>query len=148
MKKYLLSGGNVLISGAYIGTDAVENNDSTTIEFLKEVLHFRWMTNHADNVGNLKVTDKASSLFLPSLSYNVEYHPDIYKVESPDGIEPVGDDAFRIFRYDGNNVCAGVGFSGDYQSVILGFPFEAIPSEKKRAELMKQILQFFQNENN
>lgn len=147
LKEYLLSGGNVLVSGAYIGTDAVENNDSATIDFLKEFLHYRWMTNHADNVGNLKVTDKASWLFLPSLSYNTEYHPDIYKVESPDGIEPVGDDAFRIFRYESNNVCAGVGFSGDYQSVILGFPFETIPSEKERAELMKQILQFFQKEN-
>ncbi|PWE01074.1 golvesin C-terminal-like domain-containing protein [Marinilabilia rubra] len=147
LKKYLLSGGNILVSGAYIGTDAAENKDTATIEFLKEFLHYRWMTNHADNVGNLKVTDEASALFLPSLSYNVEYHPDIYKVESPDGIEPVGDDAFRIYRYESNNTCAGVGFSGHYQSVILGFPFEAIASEKERAELMKQVLQFFQNEN-
>lgn len=147
LKKHLLYGGNVLVSGAYVGTDAVENEDTTTIEFLKELLHYRWMTNHADNVGNLKVTDKASSWFLPSLSFNTEYDSDLYKVEAPDGIEPAGDDAFRIYRYESNNVCAGVGYSGHYNTIVLGFPFETITSQKTRAELMKQILQFFQKEN-
>jgi hypothetical protein len=143
LKKYLLSGGNILVSGAYIGTDPVENQDTLAVEFLKEFLHFRWMTNHADNVGVMDVTDEASSLFLPSINYNAEYHPHIYKVEAPDGIEPVGEDAFRIYRYQSNNVCAGVGYSGSFRSVVLGFPFETITSERARADLMKQILMFF-----
>jgi hypothetical protein len=147
LKKHLLSGGNVLVSGAYVGTDAVENEDTTTVEFVKEFLHYRWMTNHADNVGDLKVTDKASSSFLPSLSFNTEYDSELYKVEAPDGIEPAGDDAFRIYRYQSNNVCAGVGYSGHYNTVVLGFPFETIISQNNRAELMKKILQFFQKEN-
>jgi hypothetical protein len=143
LRKYLSSGGNVLVSGAYIGTDPVENQDTATVEFLKEFLHYRWMTNHADNVGALKVTDEASLMFSLSLNYNVEYDPDIYKVEAPDGIEPVGDDAFRIYRYQSNGVCAAVGYSGAFKSVALGFPFETIPSDEERGELMKQILAFF-----
>lgn len=143
LKKYLLSGGNVLVSGAYIGTDPVENQDTVAVEFIEEFLHYRWMTNHADNVGGLKVTNEASSIFSSSLNYNAKYDSDIYKVEAPDGIEPVGEEAFRIYRYQSNNVCAGVGYSGPFRSVALGFPFETITSEKARTELMKQILMFF-----
>jgi N-acetylmuramoyl-L-alanine amidase len=143
LRKYLLSGGNVLVSGAYIGSDAVENQDTTVVEFLKEFLHYRWMTKLADNVGALKLTDRASSMFSSSLNYNVEYDPDIYKVEAPDGIDPVGEDAFRIYRYQGNGVCAGVGYSGAFKSVALGFPFETISSVEEQGELMKQILAFF-----
>jgi N-acetylmuramoyl-L-alanine amidase len=147
LQAYLLSGGNVFVSGAYIGTDPVDHQDTATVDFLKEFMHYRWMTNHADNLGTLKVTDRASSGFLPKLNYNVEYHPTIYKVEAPDGIEPVGDGAFSIFRYISNNVSAGVGYSGQFRSVALGFPFETITSEQERVELMKQILMLFTEEN-
>jgi hypothetical protein len=145
LKRFVSEGGNVLISGAYIGTDAVENNDTLAIDFAKKYLHYRWMTNHADNTGELMVTDKASAFFMPSLSYNAGYHPHIYRVEAPDGIEPAGDGAFRIFRYSAGKVSAGVAYSGSYRSVALGFPFEAVSDHKERNKLMKDILNFFQN---
>ncbi|MDK2840870.1 MAG: hypothetical protein PWQ17_375 [Anaerophaga sp.] len=146
LERFVSKGGNVLISGAYIGTDAVENNDTVAIGFAEAYLHYRWMTNHADNTGELMVTDKASALFMPSLSYNAGYHPHIYKVEAPDGIEPAGDGAFRIFRYTAGKVSAGVAYSGSYRSVALGFPFEAVPDKEERNKLMKDILKFFQRD--
>jgi hypothetical protein len=143
LKEYLEERGNLFISGAYIGTDPEERKDSLGVDFAAKFLHYRWMTDHADNQGKLIVPDQVSSFFQPQLIYNTGYHPHIYKVESPDGLEPVGDGAFRIYRYASNNVCAGVGYSGEYRTVALGFPFETIQSEGERTELMKEILSFF-----
>lgn len=72
------------------------------------------------------------------------YSPEIYKVEAPDAIEPIGENAKVLLRYTGNNKSAGVLYNGDYQSVILGFPFETLKNKKYRNELMKQMLQFFE----
>lgn len=142
IKRYLDRGGNIFISGAYIGTDMVENNDSAAIDFAKNVLHYRWMTNHADNTGALMVTDQAKPFFR-KVSYNAQYHPYLYKVEAPDGIEPSGDGAFRIYRYAAGKVSAGVAYSGNYKCVILGFPFETITNRNEQNQLMKDILMFF-----
>ena len=146
IQEYLEQGGNILISGAYIGTDLVENNDSAAIDFGKSILHYRWMTNHADNVGLITVTDPAAPNFISEVTYNTGYHPGIYKVEAPDGIEPVGDGAFRIFRYAGNKVSAGVAYSGSYKCVILGFPFETLTRSQDKNLLMEDILEFFRRE--
>ncbi|MFO8002461.1 MAG: hypothetical protein R6U46_14580 [Marinilabilia sp.] len=143
--RYIDNGGNVLASGAYIATDMAENEDSAAIEFAKEKLGYEWMSNHADNVGDVVVTDRASPLFLSSLSYNADYHPDIYKVEAPDALEPVGDGAFRLFRYSAGKSSAGIGNAGDHKNVVLGFPFETITSEANRNKLMEQILSFFRD---
>ncbi len=142
--RYLESGGNLLMSGAYVGTDMVENNDTTAIAFAEKYLHFVWRTNHADNVGKVRVTDSAAPLFIDSLEYNASYHPYIYRVEAPDGIEPVGEGAKSIFRYAANNVSAATAFSGSHRSIVLGFPFETIVSKEKRDKLMKQIMYYFE----
>jgi hypothetical protein len=143
--QYVDNGGNVFASGAYIGTDMVENDDSLAVDFAREKLGYEWMTNHADNVGRVKVTDRASSHFLPRLRFNAAYHPDIYKVEAPDAIEPAGDDAFRLFRYSANKASAAAARSGAYKCVILGFPFETIASAEDRHVLMEQVLTFFRD---
>ncbi|MGQ1890068.1 golvesin C-terminal-like domain-containing protein [Thermophagus sp. OGC60D27] len=146
IQEYLEQGGNILISGAYIGTDLVENNDSAAIDFAKNVLHYRWMTNHADNGGLLTATDPASPYFIPKVQYNTRYHPGIYKVEAPDGIEPVGDGAFRIYRYANSKVSGGVAYSGNYKCVILGFPIETMPRSHEQNQLIKDILNFFRRD--
>ena len=72
-----------------------------------------------------------------------DYNPTIYKVESPDAIEPKGNDAKVLFRYKGDNKTAGVCFDGNYQTIVLGFPFETIINEIERNELMGQILKYW-----
>lgn len=142
--RYLESGGNLFMSGAYVGTDMVENNDTTAIQFAEEYLHFAWRTNHADNVGEVLVTDAAAQVFPHSLEYNTSYHPNIYKVEAPDGIEPVGEGAKSICRYAVNNVSAGTAYAGNHRAIVLGFPFETIVDKEKRTELMKQVMRYFE----
>jgi len=68
---------------------------------------------------------------------------DIYKVEAPDGIEPIGSGAKTIMRYAENNISAGIGYRGKYKLVIFGFPFETIPDEKMRHRVMKGVLLYF-----
>ncbi|MDP2890102.1 MAG: hypothetical protein Q8P34_14195, partial [Bacteroidota bacterium] len=108
-----------------------------------EVLHFTPMTNHASKSGCIYPVNAVKDLFSGEFKFVQEYHPAIYKVESPDAIEPKGKDAKVLFRYKGDNKTAGVCFDGDYKSVVLGFPFETITTEKQRDELMRQVLKYW-----
>ncbi|MCD7916604.1 MAG: hypothetical protein LUG96_15975 [Tannerellaceae bacterium] len=50
--------------------------------------------------------------------------------------------SFTVFCYSENNISAGVASVGDYNTLILGFPFETIQEASARNALMKNILQF------
>ena len=68
--------------------------------------------------------------------------PEIYTVESPDGIEPADSTARVILRYEENHISAGVAYSGsDYRVVLFGFPFEAILGEEARVMVMGRVLE-------
>jgi hypothetical protein len=143
LSNFTKNGGNVFMSGAYIGTDMNENRDSAAIHFASDILHFTWRTNHATKVGLVKSTDQGVSVFPGELSFNTTFNPEIYRVESPDAIEPYGDNAFRICRYASGSTSAGIAYIGSYKAVILGFPFETITGDDAKAELMKKVLHFF-----
>lgn len=141
IKQFAQAGTGILVSGAYIGTDMVENKDSLAIQFAKEYLHYSWRTNHADQSGSVYLTDAAPDRFPAKLDYNTSYQPSIYTVEAPDAIEPVGKQAVTLFRYKSNNSSAGVFYKDHYTVVSLGFPFETIMDEEGRNELMKTVLE-------
>ncbi|MCU4156172.1 hypothetical protein J1N10_09285 [Carboxylicivirga sp. A043] len=134
---------HVFMSGAYVGSDIKLNNDTLANDFAADVLRFKWRTNHAVKNGNVYSTDYAAPIFIGQVEFNTEHSPVFYTVEAPDGIEPVGINAVTAFRYNENNVSAGTLYNGEYKTVILGFPFETVMSEKERDELMKQVLKFF-----
>ncbi len=134
---------NVFISGAYVGSDIHLTNDTVAAQFAADVLKFKWRTNHAVKNGDVYTTDYAAPVFSGEINFNTGYHPDIYTVEAPDAIEPVGKDAVTAFRYKENNSSAGTFYQGEYKTVVLGFPFETIVSEKERDLLMKTILDIF-----
>jgi hypothetical protein len=143
IRQYTALGGHVFISGAYIGTDMAENNDTSAMQFAAEVLHYTWRSNHATTLGQVYATDHGSGIFPQKLQFNTTMNEHIYRVESPDAIEPLGAGAIRICRYMSGNASAGVAYRGNYRSVALGFPFETIPDEDERTTLMKMILNFF-----
>lgn len=143
LDQFISNNVNILLSGAYIGTDMVENKDSAAIRFIENKLHYKWRTNHADKVGTLRSTDYVKKLVPDTLKYNSSYHPSIYTVEAPDAIEASGPHAHTIFRYKSNNTSAGVLFNKGYKSISLGFPFESLIFEDERTELMKSILKIF-----
>jgi hypothetical protein len=137
--------GKLFISGAYIGSEFGEPNDTITAAFAKEILHFTWRTGHASKGGAFYTTDYARKWFNGKWNFNTGYDPDIYTVEAPDGIEPVGKNAITAFRYGENNVSAGIVFNGNYRIVAMGIPFEAILNSTDRQSLMQQIINFFES---
>lgn len=135
-------GVSLLLSGAYVGTDLKIREDSVAMNFANHVLGFQWRTNHACRNGKVSVTDKGSRFFNDELKFNTGYDPVLYKVESPDAIEP-DSEAQTVLRYSENQLSAGVFLERDYKVLILGFPFESIQTLEMRSGFMKAILEAF-----
>jgi hypothetical protein len=133
----------LFLSGAYIGTDLDLCGDTLARKFAGDVLHYRFMTNHASKSGCIYPVSAVKADFTGEFKFVQDYNPAIYKVESPDAIEPKGENAKVLFRYKSDNKTAGVCFDGNYHSVILGFPFETITTDKQRDELMGEILKYW-----
>lgn len=138
------AGGNILITGAYPGSELMESGDSLALRFAAEKLHFQPRTGHASRTGDFYSTDYGRAWFSLRGKFTTGYSPEIYGVESPDGIEPAGKEAFTAFRYGDNHISAGVAWKGPYRTLVLGFPLETIGDEETRTALVKQILEFFE----
>jgi len=135
--------GKMFLSGAYIGTDFVENKMKEVEKFAGEVMHYKWRTNFASKSGEIFSTDYAKSYFTGQYKFNTTLNNKIYMVEAPDGIEPVGNNVITAFRYKDTGVSAGIIYNGKYKIVALGFPFETVLDKDNRFNLMKQIIRFF-----
>ena len=135
------AGAKLLISGAYVGSDLGLCGDTLTKKFAAEVLHYAHRTNHASKSGLVYTVNSLRTDPSQQYHYMNDWHPSIYKVESPDAIEPVGKDASVLFRYFGDNKSAGIWYKGKYQSVVLAIPLETISSDGERDDMIKQILQ-------
>jgi hypothetical protein len=144
ISRYTREGGHVLLSGAYVGTDMMENDDSAAVRFASEVLHYTWRSDHATTEGSLYATDRSGIDFPAFLQFNTDAHAAIYRVESPDAIEPSGNGAFRIYRYASGGRSAAVAYRGAYKSIVLGFPFETIQTPEQRAAFMSGVMNFFE----
>jgi hypothetical protein len=143
---FVAGGESILLSGAYIATDMVMQEDEEAMEFAKNILGFSWRTNHADNTGRVLVTDAAQEVFLPEILYNNGYHPYIYTVEAPDALVPEGKNSRAVYLYASNQTAAAVLHNGNHKVLSLGFPFESITDPHVRDQFMKEILQFFESQ--
>ena len=143
IRKFTENGGNIFVSGAYLGKDMFAGKDSTDQDliFAESVLHYSWAIDHASSSG--RVFFNSDSLFSSDslLQFNQGYNPKIYTVEAPDALNPVKD-SYTILRYKDNSFCAAVGHKGEYNTVIMGFPFESIIKKEQRDYLMKMVLEF------
>ena len=148
---YCTNGGNMFVSGSYVATDIWDNPASGCgdIEksFATDVLGYQWRTGQASTTGDVRsVPSIHRSLDIGGgqWHFSSELNQTTYCVESPDGIIPA--DTKRggvIMRYSENNIPAGVAVSmKGHNSVVLGFPFEAIESQDGRNLLMSHILKF------
>ena len=142
--KYCQSGGNLFISGAYVGSDLFDNsNDSLDIKFGQEVLKYNFRTDHAVKTGGVFSTEPEFFPIDQPFAFNTSFRSDLYKVESPDAIEAIGPESKTILRYSENNTSAAVAHTGETNIIVFGFPFETIVSGKQRDEVMHAILNFF-----
>jgi hypothetical protein len=141
LKNYLESGGNLLITGAYIGTDVHQNQQDSVIGAL---LKYKWRTHHASQLGQVIAADTSTFDIPKLLRFNTQYHPKIYKVETPDAIEPYDSTANTMMRYTENNMSAGVfANTGTYKVAAFGFPLESILDKNQKNSFMEQIIHFF-----
>ncbi|WP_421920748.1 fibronectin type III domain-containing protein [Marinifilum sp.] len=144
IRKYILSkDAKLILSGAYLGTDVIECGDTLMKEFIEKELHFLFRTNYASKSGAIYHPNEVRKDFSGEYQFETGYNRNIYKVEAPDAIEPVGKNAKVFLRFTYNSKSAGVVYDGDYHSIILGFPFETLRTKKDRNEMMSKIMRFF-----
>ena len=145
---YLDSASKILKSSSENITKFETGIDSRerTKDFARNTLKYRWMTNYASSKGEVKYSQNPFGLGKDiNNHYSFDTHPNshCYSVESPDGLVPVGDNSWTIFRYADNNISAGVAYNGeDYRCITLGFPIEALEEQEQINNLMSEILSF------
>lgn len=156
IRAYTTAGGDVLVSGANIGTDVWETVYPVKVDtlardaaqsFVKEVFGYRYLTGHASRLGQVEPFNGGGWTFR-SVKEPFQYQstpcPEIYCVENPDGIVPVSKKAFSTLRYSGSNVSAATAFNqGKYKAVSIGFPLETVKDKSVRDALIADALSWF-----
>jgi hypothetical protein len=140
-------GARILVSGAYTGSDLALCGDTLAGRFAKNVLHYSPRTNHASKSGLIYTVNSLKKNNSEQYHYINDWHPSIYKVESPDAIEPAGKEASVLFRYFSDNKSAGIWYKGKYQTVVLGIPIETIATDDARDALIGQLLRLMDLKN-
>ena len=147
---YCGQGGNIFVSGAFVGTDLWDNRlaapEEADKKFATEVLKYKWRVGQAAKMGKVKTVASPFPSLTGEYTYHHELNEDSYVVEAPDAIEPATKDAYTVMRYSESNLSAGVAYQGDYKTYIMGFPFEAVRTEAEREALMNAVLNFFKSE--
>ena len=144
IQNYLNSGGNILISGSYIGSDLFSNKLSDDAEFGENILKYKLNTGHAVRTGEVYST---KSIIFPQngvIRFNTELNSEIYAVEAPDAIGSINGSE-NILRYKENDTSAGILYKKDYGIVAIGFPFETIIDQIVRDKVMSNILKYLLN---
>lgn len=143
IRDYCNSGGNIIVSGAFVGTDLWDNQfaDIADKEWAEEILKYKWRNNYGSVTGRVKSVTSPFKSIEGNYNYYNELNSKSYVVENPDAIEPVGDNAYTVYRYTENNFSAGTFYKGDrYNTCILGFPIESIKDQNMRIQLIKGIV--------
>ena len=152
IKRYTSKGGNIIISGSYIGTDiwdrvypvtVDENFRKKSMDFAVKTLGFRWEGSHASRCGEVRAYGTWPSEARPSFSFCNAPNPKIYCVEAPDGIAPANASSRTFLRYADTSVSAGILYQGEcYRTVCIGFPIEVLESDDDIRAIIARSLSF------
>lgn len=148
IKAFTQAGGNVLVSGAYVGTDIWDkpNASESEISFAKNVLGYQWVDRSATLRGEVYTVPTQFSQFTDGdkIKFCNELNSKLYAVESPDAIKASDELGATLMRYSENNIPAAIASKRyGYNTVVMGFPFEVITSASDRDSLMRQVMEFF-----
>ena len=156
ISEYTQEGGNILISGANIGTDVWQGIypvpvDSAyradTKKFVQDVLGYSWRTNYASEtaeVRTIRCEEIDHSAITGPISYENKPNETIYNVETPDGIIPANKKAASFMRYTDTEISAGVCYNaGNYRVISLGFPIETLKKEKDIQNVIQTAITYF-----
>ncbi|MBR5205379.1 MAG: xanthan lyase [Bacteroidaceae bacterium] len=128
---YTRQGGNLLVSGSYLGSILPASLAQNTLKF----------THGGSMYG---VTTGQVSGANSTMTFPTKVNEKSYAVPAPDCLLPVGG-AYSTYVYTPGNYGAGIAYKGaDYRTFVLGFPFESIDNTTERAKVMKAALGLFE----
>ena len=133
---FTLSGGNVMVSGAYIGSDMMAADEQ---KFTADIFKYQ-LTGVQPNDSITFVSGMNTELTVYGRMNEVRY-----PVPRMDVISPVGG-AFPTMAYRPAGVSAAVAYQGaDYHSLAFGFPLESITDVEVRRSIFYAATQFLLN---
>lgn len=135
LREYCLNGGNLLVSGAYIASDMSRNASDRA--FLQQVLKVGF-------AGTLPTPQPEFTLQWDGQLLPIACRPNErqYAVAHPDCLA-AAEGAFPMMLFGAVRTAAGVAYDGgDYKSITLSVPFEVIPGEGTRMQMMESFLHF------
>ena len=133
LRSYAKSGGRILVSGAYVGSDMTQPHERS---FMSDVLKTTF-TGTDTNAGN----NMADGL---GLSFDIirQINDRHFAATSVDRIAACDGRSFAAMRYQDGST-AGVAYDGtDYKSFVMGYPYECINNVRTRQQVMKGLLGF------
>ena len=152
LERHAESGGAILVSGAYIGSDfsdpifpvVADPRDMTVARnFAASILHYKWLSANAATTGAVNTVFSPAAI-PPMGKYIFAQNPggERFCTESADAISPVGEGACTIMRYSENNLPAAVAYSGKWRAATLGFPIESLTTKGQIDRLLADLLNF------
>ena len=152
MERVAQAGGNLVVSGENIGSDLSIVDDKLLTKRVESLLHYTHMSDNASNTGKLEAIANSLHCFGKQgeiYHFHTDPNQDVYLSKHPDGIVPKGSGACAVMRYKENQLNAAVAYKADkYRSCIFGFPIECLTSQTQINAIIKQIIQFFEKNNN
>lgn len=133
LRSYAKSGGRILVSGAYVGSDMTQPHERS---FMSDVLKTTF-TGTDTNAGNNMVDGLR-------LSFDIirQINDRHFAATSVDRIAACDGRSFAAMRYQDGST-AGVAYDGtDYKSFVMGYPYECINNVRTRQQVMKGLLGF------
>lgn len=154
IRNYTSKGGNLIVSGAYIGTDVWSKlypinidrkKHEATTEFATKVLGYKHGGNYGSKTGRIQMTSGGAFKWKPGKYFQLINTPNKthYCVENPDAILPASRAGSTIARYADTGAPAGVAYKGDgYRTVCYGFPIETVTGAEDMQIIMELSLNF------
>ena len=132
LRKVVKTGGNLLVSGANILSDA---QDTPAAAFAQEVLGCTLANPFGTHTG-----------LIADMPFSRDLNPDIYSVECPDALKPAGKTARAWLRYPGSGLTAAVYCQGDnFRTVSLGVPLETVVRAADREWILREVMDYLYN---
>ena len=132
LRSYAQGHGNLLVSGAYIGTDMTVAAER---QFLADVLKVSYSGTYREPSGLV-------SGLGTSFSFHHQLNEQHYAATSADVLMPAAQEAFPTMVY-ANGTSAAVAYGGaDYRAFTMGFPLECITDSQLQKAIMQGILNY------
>ena len=128
---YTSQGGNLLVSGSYLGRVLPAPLAENTLKFTYG--------------GSMEgVTTGQAFGANTTLTFPIRPNEKSYAVPAPDCLLPIGG-SYSTFIYTPGNYGAGIAYKGaGHRTFVLGFPLESIEGVQQRARVMKAALGLFE----